>query len=138
MYSQVFQQFFSYLVSSKEKPRLPLLPQKSSPLKIVIIISDVAEKGNKVKECYVSIKLSRESDRRFSTSVFFCESVSSGPLGIPFWPLRIRGDIRNFVGIADDKLSTSVNNTGKKLLPVSRFITFINSMTLAMINCQSQ
>ncbi len=55
---------------------------------------------------------------------FFYESVSPGPLGIPFCPLRIRGDIRNFVGIASDKLSTGVNNTDNKLLPVSLFHYF--------------
>jgi|LakMenEpi03Aug12_release.lakeMendotaPanAssembly.Ray.scaffolds.fasta_scaffold2235695_1 hypothetical protein len=41
---------------------------------------------------------------RFSNSDFFHDSVSSGPLNIPFWPFRIFkkicGDIRNFLNIA--------------------------------------
>jgi hypothetical protein len=65
---------------------------------------------------------------RFSSSGFFHESVSPGPLSIPLGPLpiltKIRGDIHNFVfmaGVNDtiDNLFTSVVATGDKLSQVS-------------------
>ncbi len=71
----------------------------------------------------------RESDTRFSTSGFFLELLSPGPLSIytgPFWIFsKIRGDIRKWMfitGVNDtgDKLFTGVNDTGNK------FITGVN------------
>ncbi len=65
---------------------------------------------------------------KFSTSPFFLESVSPGPLSIRLCPFRIcskiRGDIGNSVFIAgikdtSDKLFTVVNDTGEKLSLVS-------------------
>jgi hypothetical protein len=67
--------------------------------------------------------LKRESDTRFLTSGFYCDSVSSGPMSIPLGPFqifsKIRGDIHNFVFIAGvndtgDKLVIGVNSTGDK------------------------
>jgi hypothetical protein len=65
---------------------------------------------------------------KFSTSRFFLESVSPGPLIIRLGSFRIcakiRGDSHNSVFIAgikdtSDKLFTVVNDTGEKLSLVS-------------------
>jgi hypothetical protein len=64
-----------------------------------------------------------ESDRRFSSSDFFHESVSPGPLSIPLVQLwifpKILGDIRNLV-----LLHTCVNNATDKSLPVALLVCY--------------
>jgi hypothetical protein len=67
----------------------------------------------------------RESDRRFSTSDFFHESVSPRPPSIPLEPFlifsKIRGKFRELMfitGVNDtgNKLFSGVNNTGEKFI----------------------
>ncbi len=66
-----------------------------------------------------------ESDKRFSTSGFFHESVSPRPPSIPLEPFWIfsktRGDIRELLFITGandtgDKLFSGVNDTGETFL----------------------
>ncbi len=67
----------------------------------------------------------RESDTRFSTSGFFHESVTPGPMSTPLGLFRIFSKIREDIlewmfitGVNDtgDKLFTGVKNTGDKVM----------------------
>jgi hypothetical protein len=63
------------------------------------------------------------SDTRFFISGFYHDSVSSGPLSIPLRLFRIFTKIRNFVGTGEKLGTIEINDTSKKLSPVSLLST---------------